>query len=161
MSRHSLDAAAAYTSLALVIAQVAVSAKDAFDALFAATSAALIARLSTGPHLHRSCTGLVVSLYNTCFMVGQVSKCRVWGGPHKAAARQALLFVPDGLLEAVENRLCLPFHGDPPSQRTYLKRFGKLERAHRHLTCHSLFANPCVAGEGVELVGLGRFGTQF
>ena len=39
--------------------------------------------------------------------------------------RQALLFVPDGLLEAVENRLCLPFHGDPPSQRTYLKRFRK------------------------------------
>ena len=57
--------------------------------------------------------------------LGQVSKCRVWGGPHKAAARQALLFVPDGLLEAVENRLCLPFHGDPPSQRTYLKRFRK------------------------------------
>ena len=46
------------TSLALVIAQVAVSAKDAFDALFAATSAALIARLSTDPpasELYRAC----------------------------------------------------------------------------------------------------------
>ena len=39
--------------------------------------------------------------------------------------RQALLFVPDGLLEAEENRLCLPFHGDPPSQRTYLKTFSE------------------------------------
>lgn len=54
------DAAAAYLTRAapLVIAQVAVSAKDTFDALFAATSGALIARLSTDPlasELYRAC----------------------------------------------------------------------------------------------------------
>ena len=125
MSRHSLDAAAAYTSLALVIAQVAVSAKDAFDALFAATSAALIARLSTDPpasELYRACGFIIQYLLH-----GWVKSQNVEYGvaPTRQQLRQALLFVPDGLLEAVENRLCLPFHGDPPSQRTYLKRFRK------------------------------------
>ena len=58
--------------------------------------------------------------------LGQVSKCRVWSGPtRQQLVRQALLFVPDGLPEAVENRLYLPFHGGPPSQWTYLRRFRK------------------------------------
>jgi hypothetical protein len=114
------------TSLALVIAQVAVSAKDAFDALFAATSAALIARLSTDPpasELYRAC-GFIIQYLLHDWVKSQNVEYGV-APTRQQLVRQALLFVPDGLLEAVENRLCLPFHGDPPSQRTYLKRFRK------------------------------------
>ena len=122
-----------------------------------------MARLSTDPpasELYRACDFIIQYLLHDWVRSQNVE----YGvaPTRQQLVRQALLFVPDGLPEAVENRLCLPFHGGPPSQRTYLRRFRKsLERAHRHLTCHSLFANPCVAGEGVELVGLGRFGTQF
>ena len=63
-SHHALDAAATYLARAapLVIVQVAVSAKNAFDALFAATSAALMARLSTDPpasELYRACDFII------------------------------------------------------------------------------------------------------
>ena len=110
-----------------MIAQVAVSAKDAFDALFAATSAALIARLSTDPpasELYRAC-GFIIQYLLHDWVKSQNVEYGV-APTRQQLVRQALLFVPDGLLEAVEkNRLCLPFHGDPPSQRTYLKRFQK------------------------------------
>ena len=96
---------------------MAVSAKDAFDALFAATSAALIARLSTDPPASE--------LYRLHDWVKSQNVEYGVAPTRQQLVRQALLFVPDGLLEAVENRLCLPIHGDPPSQRTYLKRFRK------------------------------------
>lgn len=126
--RHALDAASAYLSRAapLVIAHMAVSPKDAFSALFAATSAALIARLSTDPpayELCRACDFIIQYLLHDWVRSQNVE----YGvaPTRQQLVRQALLFVPDGLPEAVEKRLCLPFHGDPPSQRTYLKRFRK------------------------------------
>ena len=127
MSRHSLDAAAAYLARSGDCAGGRV-AKDAFDALFAATSAALIARLSTDPpasELYRAC-GFIIQYLLHDWVKSQNVGYGV-APTRQQLVRQALLFVPDGLLEAVENRLCLPFHGDPPSQRTYLKRFRKLE----------------------------------
>ena len=164
-SHHALDAAATYLARAapLVIVQVAVSAKDAFDALFAATSAALMARLSTDPpasELYRACDFIIQ--YPASWL-GQVSKCRVWSGPQKAAVSKTGFALCSGR----PSRGCRepPVFAYPwwPSIPTDIfETFSEsLERAHRHLTCHSLFANPCVAGEGVELVGLGRFGTQF
>ena len=127
-SHHALDAAATYLARAapLVIVQVAVSAKDAFDALFAATSAALMARLSTDPpasELYRACDFIIQYLLHDWVRSQNVE----YGvaPTRQQLVRQALLFVPDGLPEAVENCLCLPFHGGPPSQRTYLRRFRK------------------------------------
>ena len=92
--------------------------------------------------------------------LGQVSKCRVWSGPHKAAASN----IGFALCSGWPSRGCreppafaFPWRLSIPTE--IFETFSEsLERAHRHLTCHSLFANPCV---GVELVGLGRFGTQF
>lgn len=127
-SHHALDAAATYLARAapLVIVQVAVSAKDAFDALFAATSAALMARLSTDPpasELYRACDFIIQYLLHDWVRSQNVE----YGvaPTRQQLVRQALLFVPDGLPEAVENRLCLPFYGGPPSQRAYLRRFRK------------------------------------
>ena len=110
-----------------MIAQVAVSAKDAFDALFAATSAALIARLSTDPpasELYRAC-GLIIQYLLHDWVKSQNVEYGV-APTRQQLVRQALHFVPDSLLEAVENLLeAAAFHDDPPSQRTYLKRFRK------------------------------------
>ena len=127
-SRHALDAAAANLSRAapLVIAQVAVSPKDAFSALLAATSAALIARLSTDPPAYELCQAcdFIIQYLLHDWVRSQNVEYGV-APTRQQLVRQALLFVPDGLPEAVEKRVCLPFHGDPPSQRTYLKRFRK------------------------------------
>lgn len=126
--RHALDAAAAYLSRAapLVIAQVAVSPKDAFSALLAATSAALIARLSTDPPAYELCQAcdFIIQYLLHDWVRSQNVEYGV-APTRQQLVRQALHFVPDGLPEAVEKRVCLPFHGDPPSQRTYLKRFRK------------------------------------
>ena len=98
-SRHALDAAAANLSRAapLVIAQVAVSPKDAFSALLAATSAALIARLSTDPpayELCRACDFIIQYLLHDWVRSQNVE----YGvaPTRQQLVRQALLFVPDG-----------------------------------------------------------------
>jgi hypothetical protein len=124
MSRHSLDAAAAYLARSGDCAGGRVG-----EGCLRCFVCRYFGSVDSSVEHRPTCIGAVPGLWFhytiPASWLGQVSKCRVWGGPHKAAARQALLFVPDGLLEAVENRLCLPFHGDPPSQRTYLKRFRK------------------------------------
>ena len=115
---------------------------------------------------HRpTCIGAVPGLWFhytiPALWLGQVSKCRVWSGPHKAAVSKTGFALCSGR----PSRGCreppvFAFPWWPSIPTDIFETFSEsLERAHRHLTCHSLFANPCVAGEGVELVGLGRFGT--
>ena len=76
MSRHSLDAAAAY---------LARSGDCAGGRVGEGCLRCFVCRYFgwAQTHLHRSCTGLVVSVYNTCFMIGSSLKM---SGPHKAAA---------------------------------------------------------------------------
>ena len=163
-SHHALDAAATYLARAapLVIVQVAVSAKDAFDALFAATSAAVDGSVEHRPTCIGAVPGLWFHYTIPASWLGQVSKCRVWSGPHKAAVSKTGFALCSGRPSRGCREPVFAFPWWPSIPTDIFETFSEsLERAHRHLTCHSLFANPCVAGEGVELVGLGRFGTQF
>ena len=73
MSRHSLDAAAAYLARSGDCAGGRVG-EGCLRCFVCRYFGSVDSSVEHRPHLHRSCTGLVVSLYNTCFMIGSSLK---------------------------------------------------------------------------------------
>ena len=125
MSRHSLDAAAAYLARSGDCAggRVGEGCLRCFVCRYFGSVDSSVEHRPTCIGAVRAC-GFIIQYLLHDWVKSQNVEYGV-APTRQQLVRQALLFVPDGLLEAVENRLCLPFHGDPPSQRTYLKRFRK------------------------------------
>ena len=125
MSRHSLDAAAAYLARSGDCAggRVGEGCLRCFVCRYFGSVDSSVEHRPTCIGAVRAC-GFIIQYLLHDWVKSQNVEYGV-APTRQQLVRQALLFVPDGLLEAVENRLRLPFHGDPPSQRTYLKRFRK------------------------------------
>ena len=117
MSRHSLDAAAAYLARSGDCAGGRVG-----EGCLRCFVCRYFGSVDSSVEHRPTCIGAVPGLRFIQYLLHDwVKSQNVEYGvapTRQQLVRQALLFVPDGLLEAVENRLCLPFHGDPPSQRT-------------------------------------------
>ena len=162
MSRHSLDAAAA---------NLARSGDCAGGRVGEGCLRCFVCRyfgsVDSSVEHRPTCIGAVPGLWFhytiPASWLGQVSKCRVWSGPHKAAASKTGFALCSGR----PSRGCreppvFAFPWWPSIPTDIFETFSEsLNGRIGTLPVTASLANPCVAGEGVELVGLGRFGTQF